>query len=202
MDDKRAHHLALQQLSEAASAHQALLDSQSIPESLVSWARLCADSLSAGGAIFFAGNGGSFADAQHLAAELTGKMGFLRPALAGIALGVNSSSISAIGNDFGFENVFARELEGLHRSHSVVVALTTSGNSANIVQLVHQARQMDTPVLVLTGEDGGIAAQLCDSIRVPSRRTERIQEMHILLGHTLCLLIENFLALNQTDPME
>jgi len=199
VNDSEAKLLAKTQLSDALIAHQALLAESSILNQIVGWARLCADSLIKGGVIFFAGNGGSFADAQHLAAELTGKMGRLRPSLAGIALGVNSSSLSAIGNDFGYEFTFSRELEGLGRPDSVVIGLSTSGNSTNILQLIEQAKSMEIPIVVLTGAKGGFAAERCDVICVPSERTERIQEMHILLGHTLCLLIEEFLGITHSE---
>lgn len=194
LSGEAAQEIARMQLQEAVEAHLSLLNTQRVIDQIVSWAKLCADSLSSGGLIFFAGNGGSFADAQHLAAELTGRMGRMRSSLAGIALGVNGSSISAIGNDFGYESVFSRELEGLGRSHSVVIALSTSGSSPNILQLVFQAKKMNIPVVVLAGADGGAVAEYCEVICAPSHRTERIQEMHILLGHTMCFLIEEFLG--------
>ena len=202
MDNAIAADLVSSQLHEALVAHEALISSEIIRDQLVKWGRICADSLAAGGVVFFAGNGGSFADAQHLAAELTGKMGRMRSPLAGIALGTNSSSMSAIGNDFGYEFTFARELEGLARPQSVVVALTTSGNSRNILDLFTQAKSMDLPFLGLTGSGGGELARICETIQVPSDRTERIQEMQILLGHTLCLLIEEFLGVFETQPQD
>ena len=201
LNDTEAKLMTKAQLSDALIAHQDLIANESIVNQLVGWAKLCADSLGKGGVVFFAGNGGSFADAQHLAAELTGKMGRLRPSLAGIALGVNSSSLSAIGNDFGYEFTFSRELEGLGRPDSVVIGLSTSGNSANILQLIERAKSMDIPIVVLTGAKGGLAAERCDVICVPSERTERIQEMHILLGHTLCLLIEEFLGVTPSKAL-
>jgi len=202
VDSTSAADLVSSQLREALVAHEALVTSDTIRDQLVKWGRTCADSLAAGGVVFFAGNGGSFADAQHLAAELTGKMGRMRSPLAGIALGTNSSSMSAIGNDFGYEFTFARELEGLARPQSVVVALTTSGNSRNILDLFTQAKSMDLPFLGLTGSGGGDLARICETIQVPSDRTERIQEMQILLGHTLCLLIEEFLGVFETQPQD
>ncbi len=201
MDNEHAVKVARAQFQEALTAHEVLLGSTEIIESLVAWARTCAESLTQGGVIFFAGNGGSFADAQHLAAELTGKMGRLRSPLAGIALGTNSSSMSAIGNDFGYQLTFARELEGLSRPNSVVIALSTSGNSANILELIDKANDLTVPVLLLTGANGGTAASRCETIRVPSRRTERIQEMQVLLGHTLCLLIEDFLGICSVESV-
>jgi len=200
VDSSEAQVLVRSQLLEAANAHHELLNSSEIVEQLIRWGRTCSDALSQGGVIFFAGNGGSFADAQHLAAELTGKMGRMRAPLAGIALGTNSSSMSAIGNDFGYELTFARELEGLARPQSVVVGLSTSGNSSNVLTLVARAKSMDIPTLVLTGTNGGEVARICEVIRVPSDRTERIQEMHMVLGHTLCLLIEEFLGFCASEP--
>jgi D-sedoheptulose 7-phosphate isomerase len=200
MNSEEARDLVRVQLHEALTVHETLLGSNEITDQIVTWAQTCANSLVQGGVIFFAGNGGSFADAQHLAAELTGKMGRMRSPLAGIALGTNSSSLSAIGNDFGYQLTFARELEGLSRPNSVVIALTTSGNSINVLELVDQAKDMGVPILVLTGASGGAASDRCPVIRVPSDRTERIQEMHILLGHTLCLLIEEFLELFPAEP--
>lgn len=179
-----------QQLEEAARVHEQLVNDAGIADQLMQWASWCVQALDAGGTVFFAGNGGSFADAQHLAAELTGKMGRVRPPLAGVALGTNSSSLTAIGNDFSFADVFARELQALASADSVVLALSTSGDSANIVGLVETAASMNLRVMALTGESGGKLRGLCETIRVPSARTERVQEAHILLGHTLCLLIE------------
>jgi len=202
VDSTIAADLVSSQLREALVAHEALISSEIIRDQLVKWGRIFADSLAAGGVVFFAGNGGSFADAQHLAAELTGKMSRMRSPLAGIALGTNSSSMSAIGNDFGYEYTFARELEGLARPQSVVVALTTSGNSRNILDLATQAKSMDLPFLGLTGSGGGELARICETIQVPSDRTERIQEMQILLGHTLCLLIEEFLGIFETQSQD
>jgi D-sedoheptulose 7-phosphate isomerase len=186
-----------EQLDEALAAHSELAQDQKVWASLSELASTCADGLGNKGIIFFAGNGGSFADAQHMAAELTGKMGRMRRSLSGVALGANSSSMSAIGNDFGYQHSFARELEGLHRDNSVVVAFSTSGNSTNLIQLAKTAKTLGLPMVCFTGESGGEIAQYCDVIRLPSRRTERIQEMQTLLGHTLCLCIEELMGLSK-----
>jgi D-sedoheptulose 7-phosphate isomerase len=185
-----------EQIDEALEVHSSLVGDKSIAQSIERLAELCSLSLSKGGTVFFAGNGGSFADAQHMAAELTGKMGRTRRSLSGIALGTNSSSMSAIGNDFGYELAFARELEGLHRAHSVVVAFSTSGNSANLLELAKVARKLEIPMVCLTGKTGGKISDHCEVIRLPSNRTERIQELQTLLGHTLCLCIEEILELS------
>jgi D-sedoheptulose 7-phosphate isomerase len=199
MNSADARNLALTQFRDALALHQKVVDSPETVEKIADWAKICADSLTRGGVIFMAGNGGSFADAQHLIAELTGKLGRMRRPLAGIALGTNNSSISAIGNDFGYEFTFSRELEALFRPNSVLIALTTSGNSTNILKLIEQAQVLGMPTFVLTGSNGGVAAEISESICVPSARTERIQEMHILLGHTMCLLIEEFLGIFDTE---
>lgn len=186
-----------EQFDEAVAVHLALAKAEAVASALSQLAQTCATSLEEGGTVFFAGNGGSFADAQHMAAELTGKMGRMRRSLSGVALGANNSSMSAIGNDFGFEFSFARELEGLHRKGSVVVAFSTSGNSANLIELAKSAQNLDLPMVCLTGENGGEISKYCEVVRLPSRRTERIQEMQTLLGHTLCLCIEELMGLSE-----
>lgn len=184
------------QLQEALEAHRQLVDDQLVVAQIVAWSRKCTSAIESGGAVLFAGNGGSFADAQHIAAELTGKMGRPRAPLPGIALGTNSSSMSAIGNDFGYDDVFARECRALARPGSVVTPLSTSGNSPTVLRLIEEAQDMGLEVMGFTGAHGGKMAELCETIRVPSLRTERIQEMHMLLGHTLCLLIEEQIVFN------
>lgn len=195
MLDSPLRQLVKSQFDEASRAHEALSEDDQIAEQLTIWAKLSALALSRGGTIFFAGNGGSFAEAQHMAAELTGKMGRMRRSLSGIALGTNSSAISAVGNDFGFERSFSREFEGLHRPDSVIFAYSTSGNSGNILSLARTAKLLETPMLCLTGEMGGEIESECEVLRVSSRRTERIQELHTLIGHTLCLCIEEIMEL-------
>jgi D-sedoheptulose 7-phosphate isomerase len=185
-----------EQFEEAAEVHLVLKQSEKVSEQLGEWSKKCANALANGGTIFFAGNGGSFADAQHMAAELTGKMGRMRKSLSGIALGANNSSISAVGNDFGYEYSFSREFEGLNRQNSVVVAFSTSGNSKNLLELAKTAARLETPMVGLTGDTGGDLSELCEVIRLPSKRTERVQEMQTLLGHTLCLCIEEILGLS------
>jgi D-sedoheptulose 7-phosphate isomerase len=143
------------------------------------------------GRLFLAGNGGSAADAQHIAAELTGRFLKDRRALAAIALHANSSSTTAIGNDFGYEQVFARELAALGRPGDVLLAISTSGNSPNILRAVEVARQRSMRVIGLTGASGGQLRDCCDlCICVPSAHTPRVQEMHITIGHTICELLE------------
>jgi len=144
------------------------------------------------GAIYFCGNGGSAADAQHLAAELSGRFLKNRRPLPGISLTTNSSALTAIGNDFGYDEVFSRQLEGVARKGDVLVSLSTSGNSPNVVKAVDVARARGMKTIGLTGERESALSAKCDiCLRVPSPSTPRIQEMHILIGHILCELAEN-----------
>jgi D-sedoheptulose 7-phosphate isomerase len=150
------------------------------------------DAFRAGHRLFLAGNGGSAADAQHIAAELTGRFERERRPLPAIALHANSSAVTAIGNDYGFERVFARELRAHARPGDVFVALSTSGNSANILAAVDEARERGLVIIGLTGATGGALGPRCDvCVKVPSSNTARIQEMHILIGHAICDLIDS-----------
>ncbi|UCD38511.1 MAG: SIS domain-containing protein [Fidelibacterota bacterium] len=144
-----------------------------------------------GGTIFFCGNGGSAADSQHLAAELVGKYELERNALPAIALTVDTSTLTSIGNDYGFEDIFHRQLLGLGKAGDLLVAISTSGNSPNVLKAVQTARQMGIFTTGLTGMGGGQLAGMCDlAIVVPSNRTSRIQEAHIIIGHLMCQYIE------------
>jgi D-sedoheptulose 7-phosphate isomerase len=145
--------------------------------------------------ILFCGNGGSAADAQHLAAELVGRLVRDRRALPGLALTTDSSALTCIGNDFGFDEVFARQVQGLGRAGDVLIAISTSGNSPNVVRAVEVARPMGIYTVGFLGRDGGKLAPLVDlPIVVPSDETARIQEAHIFLGHVMCALIEKELG--------
>jgi len=151
-------------------------------------------SLGSGGTVYFCGNGGSAADAQHLAAELSGRYFIDRPALAAVALTTNTSALSAIGNDFGFDQVFSRQLKGVGTPGDVLVAITTSGNSANVLRAVEAAHELGMTVIGMTGLKGTRFAARCDHALVtPSASTPRIQEGHIAMGHALCELIERAL---------
>jgi D-sedoheptulose 7-phosphate isomerase len=152
-------------------------------------------SLAAGGQLLIAGNGGSAADAQHIAAELTGRFLRERQAFRALALHVNTSALTAIGNYYGYEHVFARELSAHARPGDVFLAITTSGNSQNILRAIEAARKSKAVVIGLTGESGGQMRAACDlCICVPSKSTARIQEMHITIGHAICELLEERLA--------
>lgn len=148
-------------------------------------------SVTGGGKLLIAGNGGSAADAQHIAAELTGRFLREREPLPALALHANSSALTAIGNDYGFEHVFARELAAHARPGDVLLAISTSGGSKNILRAIEEARQKRVAVIGMTGESGGAMRTACDlCLCVPSKSTARIQEMHIMIGHTICELLE------------
>ena len=154
-------------------------------------ARVCTDTLRAGNKIMFCGNGGSAADSQHLAAELVGRYKLNRPAMNALALTVDTSILTAVGNDYGYETVFSRQLQGLGRSGDLLVGLSTSGNSQNIVLAMELARRMGVRTVALTGQGGGEMKTVADfCIAVPSDATNNIQEMHIAVGHLVCELVE------------
>ena len=144
-----------------------------------------------GGTVFFCGNGGSAADAQHLAAEFSGRYLVDRPGLPAVALTANSSAVTAIGNDYGYDQVFSRQLEGLSGPGDVLVAITTSGRSESIRRAVKAAHQLKMAVIGMTGAKGGEFAALCDvALITPSAVTPNIQEGHIAMGHAFCLIVE------------
>ncbi|WP_211872288.1 D-sedoheptulose-7-phosphate isomerase [Plastoroseomonas arctica] len=154
-------------------------------------ASLCTAALRAGGKILLCGNGGSAADAQHWAGELVARFHYDRPGLAAIALTTDSSILTAIGNDYGYERIFARQVEALGAKGDVLLALSTSGNSPNILAAVEAARAKGIAIVGFTGRGGGKMAVLCDlCIRIPSDITPQIQEGHEVLGHALCAIIE------------
>lgn len=159
--------------------------------------RLAADlveSLRRGGAVFTCGNGGSASQAEHFAAELSGRFKLDRKSLPVFALSTNTASVTAISNDFGFAEMFARQIEGIGKTGDCLVALSTSGESKNIIRACETARLKGMKVLSLTGESGGSLAAVCDGVvRVPDTDTARIQEMHLLLLHLACQMIEDIL---------
>lgn len=158
--------------------------------------KLAAHTLKSGGKIMFCGNGGSAADSQHLAAELTGRFIKDRKPLAAIALSTDTSALTCIGNDYSFDEVFARQVTGLGRKVDLLIGISTSGNSVNVIRAVEEAQKLGMTTVGLLGRDGGKLHGLCHhNIVVPSEITARIQECHILIGHTLCGLIEQELGL-------
>lgn len=167
-----------------------------LSEAFAGLVRACTKSIAAGGKLMFFGNGGSAADAQHLATELTIRYRRDRPAIAAIALTTDTSALTAAGNDLGFDQIFARQVEALGKPGDVAIAISTSGKSPNVIAALKQARSMRLVTGGLTGQDGGDLAALADHIlAVPSTKTARIQEMHITLGQMLCGAIEVKLGL-------
>lgn len=161
-----------------------------IVDQILETAQLVSNILKNNGKLFFAGNGGSFADSQHLAAEFTSRFLFEREALPAISLGTNSSSLSAISNDYDFKNIFSRELLALGSKRDIFIPITTSGNSKNLIEAVKTAKSIGLKIIAFTGATGGALNELCDCIKVPSINTPRIQECHILIGHILCQVVE------------
>jgi len=154
------------------------------------------DALRSGAKLMFCGNGGSAADSQHLASEFTGRFVDDRRPLAALALSTDSSALTCIANDYAFDQVFERQLRGLGRKGDVLVAISTSGRSANVLRAVQAAREGGIAVVGLLGRDGGALKPLCDvALVVPSDTTARIQEAHIFIGHTLCAMVEQALGL-------
>ena len=169
---------------------QKLLDDEQLIASIDVLAGCCSESIKTGGKIIFCGNGGSFADAQHLSAEFTSRFLFDRPAAPSVALGTNSSSMSAIGNDYGYDQVFARELSALGSAKDVFIPISTSGSSPNIVAACDVALRKKIPTYALMGEKLGKLPEGVNLLRIPSTDTARIQECHILVGHILCQIVE------------
>ena len=170
---------------------QRLLEDVLLLDQILDISKSCLGSLRAGGKIIFCGNGGSFADAQHLSAELTSRFLFDRPGLASVALGTNSSAMSAIGNDYGYENVFSREIEAIGSPKDILFAISTSGSSNNILNAIDAATLKGIHSVVMTGQTRGRVGPEIETLNIPSRDTARIQECHILIGHIICEIVES-----------
>ena len=180
------------------SAEVKLQTAADCSEKVIEAAEMIVASLRGGGKLMFCGNGGSAGDSQHLAAEIVATLDHRRPrhGLAALALTTDTSFLTAYANDFGFEGVFARQVETLARAGDVLVAISTSGNSANVVAACEAARRHDIRVCAMTGEDGGRLAELADVLlAVPSTVTMHIQESHIALGHVMTLAVERMMDL-------
>ena len=179
------------QFRETAANLQRMSEDRALQQALVRVAAACVDALRQGRKILFAGNGGSAADAQHLAGELVSRFNYDRPGLAAFALTTDTSVLTAIGNDYGYERAFARQVEAVGQAGDVLVAISTSGRSPNIVAALEVARAKGLVTVGLTGRGGGRMPELCDHcLRTPSDLTPRNQEGHIAMGHTICWLIE------------
>jgi D-sedoheptulose 7-phosphate isomerase len=178
-------------IAESIAGGQRLLEHSDAIAATADAAARVVGSLRAGGKVMFFGNGGSASDAGHLAAELLGRFTLQRRSLAAACLSDHTAATTAIGNDYGFDEVFSRQVAGLGRPGDVAVGLSTSGNSANVVRGLEAARDCGLVTIALTGAGGGKLAGMVDvCIRVPSEDTPRVQELCMLLGHTLCELVE------------
>ena len=168
---------------------------ETMQEPLLEASKLAVETLRAGNKILLCGNGGSAADAQHIAAELTGRYKTERRGLPGIALTTDTSALTAIGNDYGYDRVFDRQVEALANKGDLIIGISTSGNSKNIVSALKLGKELGCKTLGFSGRDGGAMNEVCDvNLIVPSSDTPRIQEMHILFGHTICQIVDNELS--------
>lgn len=181
----------LQSIRDSIAVKQTILADADFHTKTAQAAQAMTAAFRAGGKVLFCGNGGSAADAQHIAAELSGRFYRDRPPLYAEALHVNSSFVTAVANDYGYEDVFARMVEAAGRPGDILVAFSTSGNSPNILKAVQMGREKGMTIIGFTGASGGKMADFCDILlNVPSTDTPRIQESHILIGHILCQIVE------------
>ncbi len=180
-----------QKLREGLGVIEALARDSALHATLVAAADVTASALRAGHKLMVAGNGGSAADAQHLAAEFVGRFIDDRPAMRAVALTSDSSILTAVGNDYGFERIFARQIEALGQKGDVFFAISTSGNSPNVLRALERCREQGIAAIGLTGNSGGKMSSLCDyCLRMPSDVTMYIQQAHLALEHIFCLLVE------------
>ena len=181
----------IESIKESISAKERLLASAETIATIARVSEVMIESLRAGHKLLLFGNGGSAADSQHIAAEFVGRFAFDRPALPALALSVNTSALTAIGNDYGFDQVFSRQIEALGAKGDVAIGISTSGNSPNVLQGLITARKLGLHTVAFTGGSGGKMMGVADhSICAPSKETPRIQECHILIGHVISLLVE------------
>ncbi len=179
-------------IQQSIDVKQKILSDNQLIELIEKVTDICVTSLQNGGKILFCGNGGSAADAQHLAAELSGRFYFDREPLNAEALHVNTSFLTAVANDYSFDEVFSRSVKAQGKKGDILIGLSTSGNSKNVIKAFNEAKKLDMTTVGLTGESGGKLKGLADYLfNVPSSDTPRIQESHIMIGHIICELIES-----------
>jgi len=189
-----------EQIAESVLVKQAIAQSPETILAIQQAAQKCVAVYQRGNKILIAGNGGSAADAQHMAAELSGRFNFDRPGIPAMALTANSSAITAIANDYGYEKVFSRQVQAFSKHGDLFVGISTSGNSSNILLAVEECQQQGVESIGLTGISGGKMAEVCDvCVRIPSKSTPRVQECHILIVHMLCAAVEEVLFGKQTS---
>ena len=179
------------QVKKSYETKQDIYENDDLLDKIVQVSQLCVELYRGSNKTILAGNGGSAADAQHIAAELVGRYGFDRPSIPSLALTTDTSNLTAIGNDYGYDQVFSRQLEGMGQKGDIFIGISTSGNSINIIKAFKSAKEKGITTVALTGRDGGKMAKIADiALIVPSNSTPRIQESHILIGHILCDIIE------------
>ncbi len=179
------------EIEESIQAKQRLLEDSSVMDTILEATNAVIEAYKRGNKTLIAGNGGSAADAQHIAAEFVSRFAFDRPGIPSIALTTDSSILTAVGNDYGFDRVFARQIEANGVEGDIFIAISTSGNSTNILEAINSAKSKHITTIGLTGGDGGKMADICDiTIKVPSYSTPRIQESHIMIGHIICAIVE------------
>jgi len=180
-----------EQIKLSYETKQTIYQDEDLLNKIVDVAQKCVELYRGDKKTILAGNGGSAADAQHIAAELVGRYGFDRPSIPSLALTTDTSNLTAIGNDYGYDKVFSRQLEGMGQDGDIFIGISTSGNSKNILNAFDSAREKNIFTVALVGKDGGEMAKKADiALIVPSNSTPRIQESHILIGHILCDIIE------------
>jgi len=180
-----------EQIKLSFETKQNIYQNDELLNKIVEVAQKCVELYKGDKKTILAGNGGSAADAQHIAAELVGRYGFDRPSIPSLALTTDTSNLTAIGNDYGYDKVFSRQLEGMGQSGDIFIGISTSGNSENILNAFDVAKNKNILSVALVGKDGGEMAKMADiALVVPSDSTPRIQESHILIGHILCDIIE------------
>jgi len=183
--------MIIKQIQESIEVKTRLLQDKSMLELINIVAQKCTEVYNSDKKTLLAGNGGSAADAQHIAGEFVSRFYFDRPGLSSIALTTDTSILTAIGNDYGFERLFSRQIEAHGSEGDMFIAISTSGNSKNLIEALKAAKKKKLITVGLTGQTGGEMAELCDyCIKVPSTETPRIQESHILIGHIICAIVE------------
>lgn len=192
-----AHQLGASARAEITAAREALarlVEDSFTLEQVEFAAKQCAEAIRSGNKVMFAGNGGSAADAQHLAGEFVSRFNFDRPGMAGLALTTDTSVLTAIGNDYGYEHLFSRQVEALGRKGDVLFGITTSGRSPNVLNAFRRARDLGVTSIGLTGQRGASLKDYCDiCIAAPAAPTPRVQELHIVIGHTICSIVESLM---------
>lgn len=184
-------HFIKEYISDSIETKERIMNNDALIEKIFTAAEMIAGALKSGHKLLIAGNGGSAADAQHIAAEFVCRFYFDRPALPAVALSVDTSVLTATGNDYGFLNIFSRQIEALGCEEDIFLAISTSGNSPNIIKALEAAKKMKIKTILLTGAKDSHGAQKSDlCIKVPSEETPKIQESHIMLGHIICAIAE------------